>query len=64
MDLPFLTPELPGIGGVIKAGVDVMRLNFSHAPEEQIEEGIARLGRVLERCLTTSAEKSIAAGVM
>jgi DNA-binding transcriptional MocR family regulator len=35
---------------------NTLRLNFSHATEERIEEGIARLGRALKECLPTSVE--------
>jgi 2-aminoadipate transaminase len=35
---------------------NTLRLNFSHAAEERIEEGIARLGRALEECMRPSAE--------
>ena len=37
-------PFFPGGGGH-----NTMRLNFSNARDEQIEEGIARLGRVVMR---------------
>ncbi len=36
-------------------GHNTMRLNFSNATPEQIEEGIARLGRVLERAIKARA---------
>lgn len=36
--------------------VNTLRLNFSHAAEERLEEGIARLGRALEACPTTSVD--------
>ena len=38
------SPFFPGGGGR-----NAMRLNFSHSTDEQIEEGIARLGRFLVR---------------
>jgi 2-aminoadipate transaminase len=34
------------------SGQNTMRLNFSYMPPEKIEEGIKRLGRVLERALS------------
>lgn len=35
---------------------NTLRLNFSHMPEERIEEGIARLGRAVEKCLAESGQ--------
>lgn len=42
-------------------GENTMRLNFSNATPEMIEEGIARLGRVLKRALGEKEEHPLAA---
>jgi len=40
-----------------------MRLNFSNATDEMIEEGIARLGRVVTRHLEEAATPTAAGSV-
>ncbi len=49
------TPFFPGGGGA-----NTMRLNFSNAVDEQIEAGIARLGRVIERQIESHTEAATA----
>jgi 2-aminoadipate transaminase len=39
-------------------GVHNMRLNFSNADEDKIEEGIARLGRIVKRLLSRAGEST------
>jgi len=41
------------------SGKNTMRLNFSNATIENIEEGIARLGRVIRRAVTRSMTTTI-----
>jgi DNA-binding transcriptional MocR family regulator len=38
------------------SGQNTMRLNFSNAPPEKIEEGISRLGNVIRRALERQRE--------
>ena len=44
-------------------GANTMRLNFSNATDEMIEEGIARLGRVVTRHLEEAAAPEAAGSV-
>ncbi len=41
------------------SGHNTMRLNFSYMPPEKIEEGVKRLGRVLERALSRQADLAV-----
>jgi 2-aminoadipate transaminase len=46
----FMPGTIFGISGS-RCGRNGMRLNFSHCPPERIEEGVARLARVLKRSI-------------